>query len=212
MMAWPTEWNVKYPSLTSINIPILSNATYGITLRDLNNKKATFSVSAMWECIRPRNIEVSWFHVVWFSHQIPRHDILLWLVVKRKLKTQDLLRQWDVSFHLGFGSVLKVLRVSLICLQLLMLLLISLLPLAKMRSIRSVVCKLVFAASCYFIWQERNFWLFKKMKRSQDHILDMIKSNVRLKLLTCSFKQTSNVLMIANIWKLPMSRIQSPQH
>ncbi|GJW06863.1 reverse transcriptase domain, reverse transcriptase zinc-binding domain protein [Tanacetum coccineum] len=97
MMAWPTEWNVKYPSLTSINIPILSNATYGITLRDLNNKKATFSVSAMWECIRPRNIEVSWFHVVWFSHQIPRHDILLWLVVKRKLKTQDLLRQWDVS-------------------------------------------------------------------------------------------------------------------
>nr|GEX20438.1 hypothetical protein [Tanacetum cinerariifolium] len=39
-------------------------------------------------------------------------------------------------------------------------------PVAKMRYVRSVISKLVFAASCYFIWQERNSVLFMKNKRS----------------------------------------------
>ncbi|GJU33708.1 hypothetical protein Tco_1182062 [Tanacetum coccineum] len=41
-----------------------------------------------------------------------------------------------------------------------------LIPVAKMKSIRSVVCKLVFSAACYFLWQERNYRIFKKKKRS----------------------------------------------
>ncbi|GKB61096.1 putative reverse transcriptase domain, reverse transcriptase zinc-binding domain protein [Tanacetum coccineum] len=81
-------------------------------------------------------------------------------------------------------------------------------PLAKMRSMRSVVSKLVFAASCYFIWQERNLRLFQKSKRSQDQVIEIIKSNVRLKLLPCSFKNTPNVKLISHIWKLPTSCIR----
>ncbi|GKD86986.1 hypothetical protein Tco_1358140 [Tanacetum coccineum] len=38
----------------------------------------------------------------------------------------------------------------------------------KMRSVRSVITKLVFATSCYFIWQERNNGIFIKKKRSKD--------------------------------------------
>nr|GEV28401.1 hypothetical protein [Tanacetum cinerariifolium] len=67
-----------------------------------------------------------------------------------------------------------------------------LIPLAKMWSTRSVIAKLVFVASCYFIWQERNDRLFAKKKRSQDQVIDIIKSIVRLKLLTCRFKKTVN--------------------
>ncbi|GKC57065.1 hypothetical protein Tco_1084663, partial [Tanacetum coccineum] len=81
-------------------------------------------------------------------------------------------------------------------------------PLAKMRSMRSVVSKLVFAASCYFIWQERNLRLFQKSKRSQDQVIEIIKSNVRLKLLSCSFKNTSNVKLISHLWKLLRSCIR----
>ncbi|GJV22888.1 putative reverse transcriptase domain-containing protein [Tanacetum coccineum] len=83
-----------------------------------------------------------------------------------------------------------------------------LIPVAKMKSIRSVVCKLVFSAACYFLWQERNYPIFKKKKRSKDKILELIKSNVRLKLLTCSFKKTPNVQMLAHIWKLPSSLVR----
>nr|GEV28402.1 RNA-directed DNA polymerase, eukaryota, reverse transcriptase zinc-binding domain protein [Tanacetum cinerariifolium] len=65
-----------------------------------------------------------------------------------------------------------------------------LIPLAKMWSARSVITKLVFVVSCYFIWQERNDRLFAKKKRSQDQVIDIIKSIIRLKLLTCRFKKT----------------------
>ncbi|GJX32773.1 hypothetical protein Tco_0242628 [Tanacetum coccineum] len=100
--AWPSEWQVKYPILANIDVPTLSTATDGIVIRNLNNKEEDASVLAIWECIRPRSNEVEcneveWFRVVWFSLQIPRHAIHLWLVIQRKLKNQDMLRQWDVS-------------------------------------------------------------------------------------------------------------------
>nr|GEZ37342.1 retrovirus-related Pol polyprotein from transposon TNT 1-94 [Tanacetum cinerariifolium] len=75
---------------------------------------------------------------------------------------------------------------------------------AKRRSVRSVISKLVFAASCYFIWQERYSRLFLKKKkiRSPDQVIDVIKSTVRLKLLSCRFKKTSKVecLSIAELF------------
>ncbi|GJY68079.1 hypothetical protein Tco_0471061 [Tanacetum coccineum] len=59
-----------------------------------------------------------------------------------------------------------------------------LIPMAKIRSVRCVISKLIFAAASYFIWQERNYRLFMKKKRSEDQVIDLIKSTVRLKLLT----------------------------
>ncbi|GJS72420.1 putative reverse transcriptase domain-containing protein [Tanacetum coccineum] len=154
---WPNEWALKYPISNNVTVPYLSNDVDRLKWRNLNAIDSEFSVAKVWDCIRPRNNEVDWFHVVWFSHQIPHHAIHLWLVIKRKLKTQDVLRQWD------------------------------------MRSARSVIVKLIFAASCYFIWHERNDRLFMKKKRSQDQVIDVIKSNVCLKLLTCRFKKTAHV-------------------
>ncbi|GJX05482.1 hypothetical protein Tco_0191398 [Tanacetum coccineum] len=78
---------------------------------------------------------------------------------------------------------------------------------AKMRFARSVKSKLVFAASCYFIWQEQNSRLFMKKKRSQDQIIDVIKSVVRLKLLSCRFKKMKHVQMLSHLWELPISSI-----
>ncbi|GJZ69219.1 RNA-directed DNA polymerase, eukaryota, reverse transcriptase zinc-binding domain protein [Tanacetum coccineum] len=78
----------------------LSNTADRIIWRDHNNMDSEFSVAIVWDCIRPRNNDVDWFYVVWFSYQIPHHVVHLWLVIKRKLKTQDSLRQWDVWEHL----------------------------------------------------------------------------------------------------------------
>ncbi|GJQ97566.1 reverse transcriptase domain, reverse transcriptase zinc-binding domain protein [Tanacetum coccineum] len=207
----------------------------GLIWRDLNNIDFGFSVARAWDCIRPRCNEVDWFHVVWFSHRIPRHAIHLWLAIKRKLKTQDTLRQWDVSSntdlnllkcplcdmqpdshdHLFFECVFSlqvwehVKRFTGIpnIPYNLSSIVDFLIPLAKMRSARSVIAKLIFAASCYFIWQERNYRLFKKKKRSQDQVIDIIMSTVRLKLMTCRFKKTSIVQMLSHIWKLPTTLI-----
>ncbi|GJR04765.1 putative reverse transcriptase domain, reverse transcriptase zinc-binding domain protein [Tanacetum coccineum] len=84
-----------------------------------------------------------------------------------------------------------------------------LIPSAKLRSARSVIAKLIFAASCYFIWQERNERLFRKKKRSHDQVIDVIKSNVHLKLLACRFKKSPYVQTLLHLWKLPMSLMDS---
>ena len=81
----------------------------------------------------------------------------------------------------------------------------SLIVAAKSRSVRSVVSKLLFAATSYFIWQERNSRIFKKQFRSEAQVIDVIKSTVRLKLLTCRFKKTANVVDLVRVWKLPPS-------
>ena len=77
----------------------------------------------------------------------------------------------------------------------------------KSRSVRSVVSKLLFAAASYFIWQERNNRIFKKMRRTEAQVEDIIKSTVRLKLLTCRFKKTANVIDLVHVWKFSPSLI-----
>ncbi|GJW73858.1 retrotransposon protein, putative, ty1-copia subclass [Tanacetum coccineum] len=76
---------------------------------------------------------------------------------------------------------------------------------AKKRSSHVVIAKLVVAASAYFIWQERNWRLFKKSKRSVHQVIECISSAVRLKLLSCSFKRTMEGVRYARLWDLPDS-------
>ncbi|GJT22461.1 hypothetical protein Tco_0892398 [Tanacetum coccineum] len=68
-----------------------------------------------------------------------------------------------------------------------------LIPISKKKSARSVTAKLVFAASSYFIWQERNSKIFKNKRRCKDQLIEVIMTTVRLKLLTCRFKRTASV-------------------
>ncbi|GJR77253.1 hypothetical protein Tco_0089618 [Tanacetum coccineum] len=65
--------------------------------RATNGTMTDFSVKCAWEVLRPHGIEVPWLNTVWFSHAILRHAFHLCLVMRRSLKTQDKLRQWDVA-------------------------------------------------------------------------------------------------------------------
>ncbi|GKC06655.1 reverse transcriptase domain, reverse transcriptase zinc-binding domain protein [Tanacetum coccineum] len=62
-----------------------------------NGNLRPFLVASAWNSLRSRADVVDWFHVIWFPQYIPRHAFYIWLVTKQKLKTQDTLRQWDVS-------------------------------------------------------------------------------------------------------------------
>ncbi|GJY29296.1 reverse transcriptase domain, reverse transcriptase zinc-binding domain protein [Tanacetum coccineum] len=199
LWCWPPDWSSKYPRLANVNVHNLTKARDRIVWRHITDDDSDFSVAKVWDCIRPRANEVNWFHIVWFSHQIPRHVIHLWLVMRRKLKTQDTLRQRDN--HLKSFTSLSNIPSDLNSIVDFFILL------AKMRSTRSVVSKLVFAASTYFIWQERNNRLFMKTLRTKDQVINVIMSTIRLKLLTCKFKKTKNVENIIHLWKLPTSMI-----
>nr|GEW65620.1 hypothetical protein [Tanacetum cinerariifolium] len=65
--------------------------------KDLNGREVDFSVADVWNTIRPHGNVTGWHNLVWFPQHIPRHAIHAWLVIKRKLKRQDSLKQWDVG-------------------------------------------------------------------------------------------------------------------
>ncbi|GJS38753.1 reverse transcriptase domain, reverse transcriptase zinc-binding domain protein [Tanacetum coccineum] len=96
--SWPTEWATRYPHLFSLTILDLNvNEVDQVVWRNRTGIKNMFYVGRAWDDIRPRGNDIAWTYVVWFTHCIPRHTFHLWLVIQRKLKTQDHLRQWDVS-------------------------------------------------------------------------------------------------------------------
>nr|GEV23170.1 hypothetical protein [Tanacetum cinerariifolium] len=74
---------------------------------------------------------------------------------------------------------------------------------ASRKSSHIVIAKLVIAASAYFLWQERNWRLFKKTKRTIKQVTDCITFAIRLKLLTCRFKLSKDGLHYARLWELP---------
>ncbi|GJY29022.1 putative reverse transcriptase domain, reverse transcriptase zinc-binding domain protein [Tanacetum coccineum] len=81
---WPSTWLAKAPILVSIPSSVLDYTSQDcMKLQDTNGNFSEFSVRCAWEALRPSSNEVSWFHLVWFSHCIPRHAFHLWLVMRR---------------------------------------------------------------------------------------------------------------------------------
>ncbi|GKC40118.1 putative RNA-directed DNA polymerase, partial [Tanacetum coccineum] len=92
---WPSDLIDKYPLLNSCKVP-LSSEVDSLEWRLHDGAVKNFSISQVWSNIRPRDVKVPWYHMVWFPLSIPRHAFNMWLIVKRKLKTQDRINPWDV--------------------------------------------------------------------------------------------------------------------
>nr|GEV36282.1 hypothetical protein [Tanacetum cinerariifolium] len=182
--------------------------------RNLDGVVKPFSVSAVWHVIRPKGDVVLWYHCVWFTGCIPRHAFNMLLIMKRRLKTQDMLRAWDnvdvanVSCalcelqadsrdHLFFECIFstQVWRKVRVMAGLpsanhsMDSIIHDILPFANRKNSKSVCSKLVLAASAYFIWQERNNRLFRNERRSVDQVAECILNSVRLKLISCRWKK-----------------------
>nr|GEU84747.1 hypothetical protein [Tanacetum cinerariifolium] len=183
-----------------------------------------FTVSTVWNSIRPHDEKVNWVDVVWYPNCIPRHAFNLWLVIKRKLKTQDNLWSWEVSsslasscplcesqpdshehlfFECPFSTQVWLHMRDLAGLSqippILEVILDFIIPMAKIRTSTSVFSKLVLAAVAYFIWQERNNRLFMCNKRSTAQVIECIISTIRLKLMSCRFKKSKAGLDLMNV-------------
>ncbi|GJT97563.1 retrovirus-related pol polyprotein from transposon TNT 1-94 [Tanacetum coccineum] len=76
-------------------------------------------------------------------------------------------------------------------------------PIAHKRTTVSIIGRLLFAASSYFLWIERNNRLFKNVKRSPEDVRDIIMVTVRLKLLSFNFKNRDKVRQLLSTWNMP---------
>ncbi|GJU38853.1 putative RNA-directed DNA polymerase [Tanacetum coccineum] len=229
---WPQAWLLKAPNLVTIPAPNLVNARND-TMKwcDTNGNVMDFSVKCAWEVLRPRGNEVTWFHTVWFSQAIPRHAFHLWLIMRRSLKTQDKLRHWDIDpytdltrlrcslcgtqqdshehlfFECNYSSKVWCSVCDLVGMDNVQPVLDDIInwfqPLTKKHTIQSIVGKILFAASNYYIWSERNNRLFKNTRRSPKELRDQIVVTVRLKMVLIRFKKKARVIKFLTPWKMP---------
>ncbi|XP_071700171.1 uncharacterized protein [Rutidosis leptorrhynchoides] len=95
--SWPADWCDRFPILNSIHNPTLCDMPDCVIWKTRECNVSDFSVHASWDSIRPHRDIVPWYHVVWFSQCIPRHSFILWLLIGEKLKTQDMLKNWEIN-------------------------------------------------------------------------------------------------------------------
>nr|XP_043639256.1 uncharacterized protein LOC122610327 [Erigeron canadensis] len=198
-----------------------------------DGKDEAYSSSSTWESLRLKQDQVPWVEMVWFPHCIPRHSFHVWLIMKKKLKTQDKMQQWDTSgstnFNLMCCSLCKhgpdshehlffecdyAMQVWNLVKPLAAMERVSnrwddikryLLFLTNKKSAKYVIGKLLVAATAYFIWQERNNRLFSPVRRPATQLRDIIVSTVRLKLVTMKFRRKTSGMSILEDWKIPKS-------
>ncbi|GKE71479.1 lupus La protein, partial [Tanacetum coccineum] len=205
---WPTDWNTRYPPLANINVPQLNKHVDVLRWKDVEGM------------FRP------------FSTLYPCHATHMWLVMKRRLKTQDCLRPWDVGedvdltslccplckveqdshdhlfFACNFSSQVWNIVVNKVDLpigsHIWSDILGWILPIARKNNAIYIVGRLILAASSYYIWQERNIRIHANGARSAEQVASVILDIVRLKLGTIKFKRNPRVAKLKATWNLPI--------
>ncbi|KAM0004605.1 putative reverse transcriptase zinc-binding domain-containing protein [Helianthus debilis subsp. tardiflorus] len=228
---WPQAWLDLFPVLITIAVPtIVSNGEDTLVWKDVEGKTQDFQSACVWNTIRNREEQVLWVDMVWYTQCIPRHSFHLWLAFRNKLKTQDRLTIWEAGSHTNWNLMCCPLcnhdrdtrdHLFFRCpfaektwneVKKLVTLgnvddswssVVSWVEQhAKSKNVDHIVCKLLIAASAYYIWQERNNRLFKNNKRTAEQVAEVIKSSVRLKLMGFRFRLASAKQRIFKRWKI----------
>ncbi|GJW42637.1 hypothetical protein Tco_0071436 [Tanacetum coccineum] len=229
---WFDRWCIQSPLADLISSRDIFREGFNKETKGGDGLVCSFSADTVWNTIRARGTKVSWYDAVWFSCCIPKHAVHLWLVIRRRLKTQDTLRHWDnmiyalvtcslcetqpdshdhLFFECPFSQQVwnQVKGAAGLASSNASIydIIDDIIPFAARKTSKSVIAKLVVAATSYFIWQERNGRLFKNMKRTVNQVVECIMNTVRLKLMSCRLKKSRSACDIVKAWKLAVSVI-----
>ncbi|KAJ0909470.1 putative RNA-directed DNA polymerase [Helianthus annuus] len=229
---WPSDWIDRFPVLANLSqISLVATKRDNLVWKNRSGMQVDFSTSAVWDDIRNGQDLVPWNNAIWFPQAIPRHAFIMWLIVNKKLKTQDVMSRWNSSgnanynllccslcisgpdshehlfFECSFGlqiwNGVKVLAgMEEVCNKWDSIY-EYLVRFGSSKSARIVIGKLVVGATAYFVWQERIMRLFSTKKRSASRLVEIILETVRMKLHTMRFKRTGQVERILQDWSLP---------
>ncbi|XP_022019075.1 uncharacterized protein LOC110919105 [Helianthus annuus] len=168
--------------------------------------------------------------MVWYGQCIPRHSFHLWLVLKNKLKTQDRLAVWEAGSetnlrlmccplcnygrdsrdHLFFQCTYAAKVWNIVNRRIDMgnvndtwnSILVWIEQNSASKKLEHIVCKLVVAASAYFIWQERNNRLFSNVQRNEDTVAQVVLDMVRLRIMGFKIGRDANHGKLLEAWRL----------
>ncbi|XP_021979813.1 uncharacterized protein LOC110875929 [Helianthus annuus] len=209
---WPQAWLNLFPVLINVTVPaIVPDLEDRLGWKSFEGKIVHFSSWDAWNNLRVRENKVAWVNMVWYGQCIPRHSFHLWLVIKNKLKTQDRLAVWEAGSetnlilmccplckygrdsrdHLFFQCSFSAKIWNIVNKRVDMgnvndtwsSIMAWIEQHASSKKLEHIVCKLVVAASTYFIWQERNNRLFSHLQRREETVAQLILDMVRLRIM-----------------------------
>ena len=70
------------------------------------------------------------------------------------------------------------------------------------NSIWSIIKKLCFAAAVYYLWQERNYRIFRQEERDYKTLVKIIQDEIRFKLMSVKTKNTRAVREASTVWEV----------
>ncbi|GJR06050.1 RNA-directed DNA polymerase, eukaryota, reverse transcriptase zinc-binding domain protein [Tanacetum coccineum] len=185
---------------------------------DNNGIDKKFSTSIVWKDVIRENGKVSWYKIVWHPNCIPKHTFILWIAVKKRLCTQDIMAKWypskvfkcslckkepDSHDHLFFNCEYAQKVWKKVC------------TLARMKfkvdtwvniveelssnqnsnNVWTVIKNLCLATAVYYIWQERNMRLFQNSKREANDLAKIMIEELKAKMVYIAVKNSNNVLL-----------------
>ena len=190
-----------------------------------------FSIKKVWNAIRSPSQQVPWAHLVWFQHHVPRHSFILWLAIRGRLSTQDRLLSFrlvnSMKCHLCLGSVEDLNHLFFACsfsyqvwasiaskCELLSYpyawesLWPRLCSHTKGTSLLSIIRRLAFGATLYYLWGERNSRKHGRPIHNERGIVTTIMDTIRNKLEGSIFPRSNKNLHLTQLWHLPNTLLQ----
>ena len=184
---------------------IISSEADDVYLWKLDHRPPTlsFSCALTWEALHPSGRPVVWHKSVWFKNHIPKHAFIAWVTAWNRLHTRDRMRRRGISippdcilcsgndesrdhlfFSCGFSSAVWLHFLNRVSLSPPMLFMdcLTWVSFPSRDQNISLIIKLVFQASIYLLWKERNRRLHDLTARSSFAIIKDIKVILRAKL------------------------------
>ncbi|GJS46633.1 hypothetical protein Tco_0596754 [Tanacetum coccineum] len=182
---WPHDLLSKYPILSTCHVPTVANRADCLVWRDSQGADKPFWWPKFGTTFGQEILKLNgtrWFGLL--------HASLGMLLTYGSLLEEKV---WDrVKGYAGLDSSNPNIYDIIF----------DLIPIARRCLMLSIVAKLVVAALTYYIWQERNWRLFKKAKRNPNQICECIRASVLFKLMFCKFNKSRSGVRMFQLWEL----------
>lgn len=141
---------------------------------------STYTAANTWDAIRTHCPLVQWHKLLWLPKNIPRHSLIIWMAITKKLRTDNKLCSWGITPYLSNLLSLPTRNgnyfSNLLCLQASLCGVSKDLhswdaevswPIGKSsgKSFSNTVRKLSWATMVHYLGQERNYRGFQCIQR-----------------------------------------------
>ncbi|XP_059440872.1 uncharacterized protein LOC132173392 [Corylus avellana] len=193
------------------------------------SKKGVFVSAETWEALRKKNVEVTWWKLVWFPLAIPKQAFILWLAMKDRLLTGERLLKWGykgevqccfchsqletrdhIFFECSFSS--RVWKYCMFRCKIDMPPVIwdDLVQLGCNKwgknSLKCLICQLVLGSVVYNLWRTRNELRHDGVPKTEKQLLKQIFWEIRARIaVKRGFPRTRENLLLCSLWNLPFA-------